>query len=279
MHAGGCVPDRIRVMHRLMQSLSTIGAPVAAVIGRPIVHSRSPRLHGHWLRRYAVDGHYIPLSVPDEAALVGFLRLLPGSNLVGCNVTVPFKIAAASAMDVLTPRAARAGAVNTVTRLSDDTLCGDNTDGEGFLNALHEAGVNPRGAEVLLLGAGGAAAGIVPVLLDAGALPMIYNRTPESARQLAERSGAQSCTGADLRRGRFQLLVNTFPDSAAAVPFLPYVSGTVFDVNYGKTELIGAATGPAVDGLRMLMHQAVPGFEAWFGVRPDADEEAYAAIL
>ena len=164
---------------------------LAGIMGWPVAHSLSPRLHGHWLRRYGIDGAYVPLPVPPEQ-LPQALSALPALGFAGVNLTIPHKEAAVSLVDRLSPRAQRIRAVNTVVVEADGTLSGDNTDGFGFIAALSESQVGWRAeaGPAVVLGAGGAARAVSVALLDAGVPEVrLLNRTSERARALADELG------------------------------------------------------------------------------------------
>jgi shikimate dehydrogenase len=269
---------------------------LAGIMGWPVAHSLSPRLHGHWLRRYGIDGAYVPLPVPPER-LEQALRALPALGFAGVNLTIPHKEPAVSLMDRLSPAAARIGAVNTVVVEPDGTLFGDNTDGFGFIASLSESGVGWQAdaGPAVLLGAGGAARAVAVALLDAGAPEVrLLNRTPERARTLAgelggpiyavewaERSAALD--GAALLVNTTSLGMRGQPPLVLALDALPRTA-LVTDVVYTPliTALLAVARArgnPVVDGLGMLLHQARPGFRAWFGVDPVVDDDLRAAVL
>ncbi len=263
---------------------------LAGVIGWPVAHSLSPRLHGFWLARYGIDGAYLPLAVrPDD--IEDALRALPKLGFRGANVTVPHKPAAFAAMDRLSPTAARLGAVNTVVVDADGTLSGDNTDGFGFTENLLAGApdLKIQGAVTTVFGAGGAARAVVAALVDAGAAEVrLVNRTRARAEALAhDLGGPVEPLPWDHTRTALEgtaLVVNTTSlGMAGATPFdldlqaLP-ASATVTDIVYNplETPLLAAARARGnriVDGLGMLLHQARPGFEAWFGVAPEVTAE------
>ncbi|MFO1209051.1 MAG: shikimate dehydrogenase [Amaricoccus sp.] len=269
--------------------------PLAGVIGWPIGHSRSPRLHGHWLRRYRIDGHYIPIALSPEAFEAG-LRALLQLGFRGVNVTIPHKEAALALATTTTERARAIGAANTLTFGPDGSIHADNTDGYGFVANLrqHVPGWDPAAGPALVLGAGGAARGIVAALLAEGAPELrLANRTGERAESLAAHFGPrvrvvaweEALAGA----GDATMVVNTTSLGMAGEPELPFRfdaggSYLVTDLVYGAepTPFVRAARQrglPAIDGIGMLLHQAVPGFEAWFGRRPEVDAELLAAVL
>ena len=271
-------------------------ARLAGVMGWPVAHSLSPRLHGHWLRRYEIDGAYVPLPVPPER-LEQALGALPALGFAGTNLTIPHKEAAVLLVDRLSPAAERIGAVNTVVVEPDGTLSGDNTDGFGFIASLSESEVGWHAAAgpAVVLGAGGAARAIAVALLDAGAPEVrLLNRTPERARALAGELGGPvhpvAWAGRSAALADAALLVNTTslgmhgqPPLDLALDALP-PTALVTDVVYTPliTPLLALARArgnPVVDGLGMLLHQARPGFRAWFGVDPVVDDDLRAAVL
>jgi shikimate dehydrogenase len=272
-------------------------APLAGVLGWPIGHSRSPRLHGFWLREHGLAGAYVPMAV-RPAALPAALRGLVALGFRGANVTLPHKEAALALVDEADAPARRIGAVNTIVVGPDGGLQGSNSDGYGFLTNLWAAlpTWSPSSGPAVVLGAGGAARAVVVALLDAGAPAIrLANRTPERAEALRAALGdervetmpwsvrAEGLNGA-------VLLVNTTTlgmhgHAALELPLddLPQAA-VVTDLVYAplETPLLAAARArgnPAVDGLGMLLHQAVPGFAAWFGVEPAVTPALRAAVL
>jgi shikimate dehydrogenase len=253
-----------------------------AVFGHPVGHSRSPWIHARFATLTGERLAYEARDVPPghfEAALAGFLA--EGGR--GLNVTLPHKLAAFAAAEELTPRARRAGAVNTLA-VQADGLLGDNTDGAGLMRDL-ETNLDVRVADcrVLLIGAGGAARGALPALLDAGPRQIIIaNRTTERALALAgafAAAGPVTGTGLDGLRGAFGLVINATAASLAGdVPQLPdEVVGPAsfcYDIAYGPGPtafLRWAATRGAAglaDGVGMLVEQAAESFLLWRGVRP-----------
>ncbi len=261
-------------------------ARLAGVMGWPVAHSRSPRIHGYWLEEKAIDGAYLPLAVRPEA-LGAALAALPALGFRGCNLTAPHKEAAVLHMATLSGAARRIGAVNTVTVGEGGALHGDNTDGYGFISHLRQEapGWKPA-APVAMLGAGGAARAVVDALVAAGAAEIrIVNRSPERAAALAAAAGGAARSLPWEERGRALeecgLLVNTTqlgqvgkPALALDLERLP-AEAVVYDLVYAplETALLQAARARgnvAVDGLGMLIHQARPGFAAWFGARAEA---------
>jgi shikimate dehydrogenase len=267
----------------------------ACVVGWPISHSRSPLIHGYWLQRYGIAGSYVRVAVrPEEAA--AFLGSLKAHGYVGCNVTLPHKEAAYRVADVALPAARAAGAANTLW-YEGDRLLADNTDGAGFVSNVRSAVPSFQfdGAVVAVLGAGGAARGIVHALLEAGAGEIrIINRTYARAEALAgafgKRVAAVDWSERNRRTRGAALVVNTTPlgmgrSHALDLDVAALDEGSVVaDIVYVplETPLLAAARRRGlltVDGLGMLLHQAVPGFERWFGVRPEVTQELRALLV
>lgn len=263
--------------------LLTGHARLAGVLGWPVSHSRSPRLHGYWLDSLGIDGAYLPLPVhPDRFAPA--VRALADLGFRGANVTIPHKQAAFEVCDVVDTSAQRAGAVNTLV-FRDGRIEGSNTDGFGFLESVREQamGWQPNAGPAVLLGAGGAARAIAAALLDAGCPRVILvNRTPAKAEALAHDLGGAIEVATQAPLAEAALLVNTTSLGMQGQPPLHLdlsplpVHAVVADIVYVplETPLLAAARRRglrAVDGLGMLLHQARPGFEAWFGVAPRVD--------
>jgi shikimate dehydrogenase len=263
-------------------------ALLAGVIGWPVSHSRSPRLHGYWLERYKIDGAYVPLAVPPSH-VAQTLRVLGTIGFRGVNVTVPHKEAAMLAVDIVDPLARRIGAVNTVTVEADGSLRGTNTDAAGFLEHLKTSAPkwNPRGGISVVIGAGGAARAVVAALVEAGVGEIVLiNRTRERAEDIALSLGGairvvpwlarhSALEGANLVINTTTLGMSGQPALDLNLAALPS-GAVVFDCVYTplETPLLASAKARgliAVDGLGMLIHQARPGFTAWFGVEPEID--------
>jgi shikimate dehydrogenase len=270
--------------------LLTGSARLAGVIGWPVAHSKSPRIHGTWLERYGIDGAYVPMAVrPEDFETV--VRGLAAAGFAGVNVTLPHKAAAFALADELTPAARRAGAVNT-TMFREAKIIGDNTDGAGFIANLWNHNAQFWRVPTLILGAGGAARAIAAALQDEGNAVTICNRTPERAQSLADQLGANVLPWDDraAELGNFGLLVNTTSLGMVNHPPLDMrldrakTKLIVADIVYNpiKTQLLADAYANghhAVEGLGMLLHQAVPGFEAWFGKKPEVDAALYAIAM
>ncbi|WP_347267576.1 shikimate dehydrogenase [Paracoccus sp. (in: a-proteobacteria)] len=270
--------------------------PLAGVLGWPVAHSRSPRLHGHWLRRHGIAGHYVPLPVAPEH-LAEVLRAMPRMGFVGANVTIPHKQAVLALADVVTERAARIGAANTLVFQADGRIHADNTDGHGFIANLRQQapGWAPERGPAALIGAGGAARAVVVALLEAGVPELrIANRTRLRAEQLCREFGARvvvhDWAQADSMLGGALTVVNATSmgmDGSPAVPLSlaalapgALVTDLVYTPLMTPFLIAAAARGcQVVDGLGMLLHQAAPGFERWFGQRPEVDDELRRAVL
>lgn len=271
-------------------------AKLAGVMGWPVSHSLSPVLHGHWLDSLGIDGAYVPLAVaPENFAEV--LAALAKMGFRGVNVTVPHKEAALAAVDDADALARRIGAVNTVTVGADGRLTGTNTDGFGFLENLKEgaSGWNPAAGPAVVLGAGGAARAVVVALIDAGAPDIrLTNRTRARADRIAQDLGGPVTVHDWDDRAAIlanaNLLVNTttlgmtgkdpLEISLDALPTAALVNDIVYaPLETGLLAAARARGNPAVDGLGMLLHQARPGFEAWFGAAPQVTPDLRARIL
>lgn len=273
---------------------------IAGVIGWPVAHSLSPRLHGYWLRHYGIDGAYIPLPVSPEN-VVQAVRALPALGFRGANVTVPHKEAAFRAVDRADGVAERLRAVNTIVVAPDGSLEGRNTDGYGFLENLKQAdtGWRPESGPATVIGAGGAARAIIAALLDAGVPALrLVNRTVKRANQLVADLGGGvgdriSLMAWEDRKAALEdatLVVNTTslgmvgnPALSLSLESLPETA-VVTDIVYNplETPLLAAARArgnPAVDGLGMLLHQARPSFAAWFGQDPEVTEDLRRVVL
>ena len=267
----------------------------ACVIGHPVAHSRSPLLHGHWLKQYGIDGSYGLEDVAPED-IDRFLRGLAGAGYAGANVTVPHKEAAFRAAQERDEVATALGAVNTLW-FEGGRLHGSNTDVYGFLANL-DAGATDWDAalgEAVVLGAGGASRAVVYGLLQRGVERVaVANRTRARGEALRDQFGPRVAvvdwSSLAARLSGCRLLVNTTslgmkgqpPLDVDLSPLSP--DAVVTDIVYVplETPLLRAAKARGlaiVDGLGMLLHQAVPGFERWFGVRPEVTPELRAVIV
>ncbi len=275
-------------------------ARLAAVLGDPVAHSLSPRLHGYWFERYRIDGAYVPLRVRAEDLAAAF-ALLPRLGFRGWNVTLPHKEAAAALVEELDPAAARIGAVNTVLVGEGGRLRGLNTDGFGFLASLREQApaLALTAGPAVVLGAGGAARAVAAALCEAGCPRLrIVNRSEGRARALAawleEHFGttvvvvpwqdrARALAGAVLCVNCTSLGMKGQEPLHLALDHLPEAA-VVADIVYVplETALLRTARrrgNPVVDGLGMLLWQAVPGFRHWGGLEPAVDADLRRCLL
>lgn len=270
--------------------------PLAGVIGHPIAHSRSPALHGFWLKRYGIKGHYIPMEVA-QADLKEALAFLPKVGFVGLNVTIPHKESVLALADVVTDRAALIGAANTLIFRKDGKIHADNTDGAGFIANLkqHAPAWNAHSGPAALFGAGGAARAVIAALIDQGVQEIrIANRTRARAETLRGDFGAHlhifDWTQAASMLDGAALVINSTSLGMAGKPDfrvpLDALEPTALVTDLVYTPLMTpflleaqARGAKVVDGLGMLLHQAAPGFERWFNHRPEVDEATRAAVL
>lgn len=270
--------------------------PLAGVLGNPISQSRSPQLFRHWLKAYDRPGFYVPVHV-TEGDLEQVIRAMPKMGFVGCNVTAPHKVDVLEIADLATDRATLIGAANTLIFRKDGKIHADNTDGYGFIANLKQGapGWAPSIGPAAVLGAGGAARAVIASLIDVGVQEIyLSNRTRPKAAALKAAFGTKVTVVDWVQAGNMledaATVVNTTslgmegkPDFR--VPLDGLRRGTVVtDLVYNplKTRLLveaEAAGCVVVDGLGMLLHQAVPGFERWFGVRPEVDVDTRAAVL
>lgn len=276
--------------------MSVETVPLAGVIGSPVGHSRSPALHGYWLRKYGLRGFYVPLEVAQDS-LESVLHAMPQMGFRGANVTIPHKETVLRLADTVSDRAAVIGAANTLTFRADGKVHADNTDGYGFLENLRSGapGWTADAGPCAVLGAGGAARAVVASLIEAGASEIrLTNRTRNRAEALRAEFGTKIVVYDWVQAG------NAIEDAATVVNttslgmvgksgFRVPLDGlspeaVVTDLVYTPldTRLLQAARDVGcrtVDGLGMLLHQAVPGFERWFGLRPEVDDAVRAAVL
>jgi shikimate dehydrogenase len=270
--------------------------PLAGVLGNPIAQSKSPRLHRHWLRKYGLLGDYVSLHVTEEN-LETVVRAMPKMGFVGANVTLPHKIAVMQFADQITDRATLIGAANTLTFKDDGKIIADNTDGYGFMANLKQNAPDwdPTSGPAVLLGAGGAARAIIVALADAGVTEILLtNRTRTKADALRAEFGTRIrvvdwVQAGNILEGAATVINSTSlgmtGNAALRIPLDGLTKGTlVTDIVYSplRTRLLEEAETAGctvVDGLGMLLHQGVPGFERWFGVRPEVDDKTRQAVL
>ncbi|MEZ5757700.1 MAG: shikimate dehydrogenase [Emcibacteraceae bacterium] len=263
---------------------------IAGVVGDPISHSLSPKLHGYWLKKYGIKGDYAAFHVAANE-LADFIGRLKKNNISGVNITLPHKEAVLKLVDKVDDVAAKIGAVNTVYFDNDGKLIGTNTDGYGFLTHLKQSveGWDSNKGPIVIIGAGGAARAVLVSLLDDGAPEIrITNRTLSRAEALAteisdERIKVTPWEEREMALKGTTLLVNVTTLGMTGQPALDLPldqlpkQAVVYDIVYNplETSLLKKARergNITVDGLGMLLHQAVPGFQAWFGIRPEVDD-------
>ena len=269
---------------------------LAGVMGWPVAHSRSPLIHNHWIAEYGLSGAYVLLPVrPDR--LEAALRGLPALGFAGCNLTIPHKVEAMRWLDTVDAQAQRIGAVNTVVVAEDGTLRGHNTDAFGFIESLHQAQAQWRAdaGPAYVIGAGGAARAVLCALLDDG-VPSIRlcNRSGDKAHDMAQEFGPRvQAVPWEQRHAALEgvnVLVNTTNQGMHGQDALDLLlddlpaDALVTDIIYVplQTPLLAAAQArgnPTVHGLGMLLHQARPAFEAWFGVRPEVSPALLAKAM
>jgi len=269
-------------------------ARLAGVIGWPVGHSLSPALHGYWIEQMKIDAAYVPLAVqPDD--LPSVIAALPKMGFKGANVTLPHKESVLRLAGTVDETARACGAANTLI-VQDEGVRALNTDVSGFMEALAAEGVTElAGRRVVVLGAGGAARAVIYGLLSGGVREVVVvNRTPGNAEALAAFFGSRvRATGwQDVAKHlpACGLLVNTTKlgmvgEDVLKVPLEPLPDeAVVVDIVYRplETQLLSDARCrglKTVDGLGMLLHQAVPGFEAWFGVKPRVSADLRAHLV
>ena len=270
--------------------------PLAGVLGSPVAHSKSPRIFRYWLQKIGLLGHYIPMDVAaadfDEA-----IRTLPKLGFVGVNVTIPYKEKALGLADQVSDRAAVIGSANTLTFLDDGRVYADNTDGYGFVENLRQNAPDwsANAGPAAVLGAGGAARAVIASLLESGATEVrLTNRTRSRAEALQREFGSKvrvfdwvqagnTLEGANTVVNATSLGMDGKSDMRIPLDALNR-NATVTDLVYAPLETpflahaksVGCQT---VDGLGMLLYQATPGFERWFGMKPEVDETLRQAVL
>ena len=268
---------------------------MAGVMGWPVMHSRSPKIHNYWFAKYGLAGTYVPLAISPEG-LRAALRALPALGFSGCNLTIPHKEAAFEAVDRVDPLARRIGAINCVVVAPDGSLDGRNTDGFGYIESIREGhpGWRADAGPIVVIGAGGGARAVLVSLADQGAKEIrLVNRSPARAQALVQEFGAPiKAIAWNDRHAALDgaaMLVNTTSQGMAgqspldlsldALPPAALVSDIVYIPR--ETPLLTAARqrgNRTVNGLGMLLHQARPAFHAWFGVMPEVTAELRAMI-
>ena len=270
-------------------------APVAAVIGHPVNHSKSPRMHNYWLAQFGREGYYIPLDI-DPKKFERSIRNLPELGLVGANITIPYKEKVLKIADKISDRAALVGAANTLTFLPNGGIYADNTDGYGFLQNIKSKykDWSAREGISVVFGAGGASRAILAALIEDGASDIILaNRTRSRADQLRSDFGAKIKVVEWMKIQNYlseaSTIINTTSLGMVGKTDLPIPLNAlkkntlVTDIVYTPIETHLLATAAkmgcrTVDGLGMLIHQAIPSFERWFGIKP-GDSQALRELL
>jgi len=275
--------------------VNTSTIPVAAVIGHPVNHSRSPRMHNFWLAHFGLEGYYIPLDI-DPKKFERSIRNLPELGLVGANITIPYKEKVLKIADKISDRAALVGAANTLTFLPNGGIYADNTDGYGFLQNIKSKykDWSARDGITVVFGAGGASRAILAALIEDGASDIILaNRTRSRADQLRSDFGAKIKVVEWMKIQNYLSEASTIINTTSLgmvgktdlpIPLSALKKNTlVTDIVYTPIETHLLATAAkmgcrTVDGLGMLIHQAIPGFERWFGIKP-GDSQALRELL
>ena len=268
---------------------------LAGVMGWPVMHSRSPRLHNYWFERYGLAGTYVPLAIKPEG-LEKALRALPALGFAGCNLTIPHKEQALRIVDHADDRARRIGAISCVTVNADGSLTGTNNDWYGFVENLREAfpGWRADAGPAVVIGAGGASRAVVDALIHEGAREIrLINRTRARADSLAQALGGPvSVLDWSARHHALEgaaLLVNTTSQGMVGNPPLDLAldalprTAEVCDIIYipGETPLLRMARergNRTVNGLGMLLHQGRPAWRAWFDREVEVTSELRALI-
>jgi shikimate dehydrogenase len=268
---------------------------LAGLMGFPVMHSRSPKLHNYWLAQHGLTGAYLPLAIRTEG-LRAALRALPALGFSGCNLTIPHKEAALAIVDRVDPVARRIGAMNCVVVAPDGSLEGQNHDAFGYVESIREAQPNWRAdaGPIVVIGAGGGARAVLVSLIDQGAREIrLVNRTAARAAALQRDLGgpitALPWEQREAALGGAAMLINTTNQGMVGAPPLELAldalppTALVSDIVYipRETPLLAAARkrgNPTVNGLGMLLHQARPAFRAWFGIMPEVTPELRAMI-
>ena len=269
---------------------------LAAVLGNPISHSKSPRMHNYWLKKNKLNGYYIPIKV-ELADFEQTIRTLMKMGFSGVNVTIPHKLLALKIADESSIIAQYIGAANTLTFTKENKIYADNTDAYGFINNIKSKypNWNPKKGVSVVLGAGGASRAVIAALLSEGSKQiMVLNRTIEKAEVL-KKDYDNKITVEPWKKINEVLassknIINTtslgmndetfIPINPEAIPEKSLVSDLVYTPL--ETNLLKIAKNrgsKTVDGLGMLIHQGVPGFEAWFGQKPLVTEELRELLI
>jgi shikimate dehydrogenase len=269
---------------------------LAGVMGWPIAQSRSPVMHNYWIEKYKLNGRYVPLAVKPER-LADAIRGLSALGFRGCNLTMPHKQYAMTMIDSLTDTAKRIGAVNCIVVGDDGKMSGTNNDGNGYVMSVQEVAPQwkPSDGPIAILGAGGAARAIIVAMLERGANEIrLINRTFEKAERIAKQFGtAIRPITWDRRSDAIRdvaLLTNATNQGMAGNPALDISldklsqQTLVSDLIYvpPETPFLAAAKARGnvtINGLGMLLHQARPAFQAWFGVMPEVTADLRATIM
>ena len=269
---------------------------LAAVLGNPISHSKSPRMHNYWLKQNELNGYYIPIKV-ELADFEQTIRTLMKMGFSGVNVTIPHKLLALKIADESSSIAQYIGAANTLTFTKENKIYADNTDAYGFINNIKSKypNWNPKKGVSVVLGAGGASRAVIAALLSEGSKQiMVLNRTIEKAEVLKKdydnKITVESWEKINEVLASSKNIINTtslgmndetfIPINAEAIPEKSLVSDLVYTPL--ETNLLKIAKNrgsKTVDGLGMLIHQGVPGFEAWFGQKPLVTEELREILI
>ena len=269
---------------------------LAAVLGNPISHSKSPRMHNYWLKQNKLNGYYIPIKV-ELADFEQTIRTLMKMGFSGANVTIPHKLLALKIADESSSIAQYIGAANTLTFTKENKIYADNTDAYGFINNIKSKypNWNPKKGVSVVLGAGGASRAVIAALLSEGSKQiMVLNRTIEKAEVLKKdydnKITVESWENINEALASSSNIINTtslgmndetfIPINPKAIPEKSLVSDLVYTPL--ETNLLKIAKNrgsKTVDGLGMLIHQGVPGFEAWFGQKPVVTEELREILI
>lgn len=270
--------------------------PLAGVIGSPVAHSKSPLIFRHWLRQLGIRGFYIPMDIAS-GDLEDAIKTMPKLGFVGLNVTIPHKEHVLGIADLVSDRAALIGSANTLIFRDDGKVHADNTDGYGFTENLRQGAPNwdAKSGPAAILGAGGAARAVLSSLIDAGAPEIrLTNRTRTRSDALAREFGTKVRVYDWVQAGNMlegaKTIVNATSLGMVGKPEMRIPldgmskDAVVTDLVYVplETPLLAHAKSigcQTVDGLGMLLYQAAPGFERWFGIRPEVDETLRQAVL